>query len=120
MRLKSIAYYGIGLLVVAYLFGNLVETVRKNYDLKLQVATLQQENALIQTQNDALRYQITYYKTPDYIEKAARAKLGLQQPGENVIILPNAQAAVTAVKAPAKVKPKSNFQQWMDFLSGRA
>ncbi len=119
MRWKSILYYGLGLIFSVYLFGNLISTVRRNYDLKLQIATVEQENAVLKAQNDQLRYQITYYQTPEFAEKEARAKLGLQQPGENVIILPGTQAkSQQAPVSMPKPAPQSNFRQWLSFLFG--
>ncbi|HEX7259675.1 MAG TPA: septum formation initiator family protein [Candidatus Saccharimonadia bacterium] len=110
----------LGILVVGYISFYLVETVSYNYTLKRQIDTLQDQLTDLQTQKQTLEYKIQYYQTDDYKEKQARAKLGLQASGEEVIILPHTDAAPKPEEnAKQSVSKKSNFQQWIDFLLGR-
>lgn len=109
-----------GILVTAYIGFYLISTVLHNYELKQQIDILQQEVSTLNAERDALKYRIQYYQTDAYKEKEARAKLGLQQPGENVVILPRDKQSNQQVSQEATEKPKkSNFQQWIDFLAGR-
>jgi cell division protein FtsB len=108
----------LGAMIVIYLAVVLINTVRRNYELDKQIAAAADENSLLQLQRDELSQSIVYYRTESFQERQARAKLGLQKPGENVVILPVRPAPSTE---PA-VKPapeRSNFQQWMDFLTGK-
>jgi cell division protein FtsB len=107
--------------VVIYLAVILGQTIASNYHLQKQIDALNTQISDLSIQNDELNYNLQYYATSSYQEKAARTNLGLQKPGENVIILPNPSnvAAQNAVKA-AKPKPKSNFAQWLDFLAGKS
>lgn len=107
----------IALVAVGYLTILLVQTVKRNYDYKLQVNLLQQQVNSLQDETSALSYKISYYKTDSYKEKEARAKLGLQAPGEGVIILPRNPDA-TPVAASKPQPGKSNLQQWKEFLFG--
>jgi len=110
-----------GAVVVIYLAVILGQTIDSNYHLQKQIDALNTQVSDLSIQNDELNYNLQYYATSSYQEKAARTNLGLQKPGENLIILPNpsnvaAQKAATA----AKPKPKSNFTQWLDFLAGKS
>jgi cell division protein FtsB len=110
-----------GVLIVVYLVVVLGQTVKRNYDLGLQINSMKAQMGMLQDQNDELAYNIQYYKTGSYQEREARSQLGLQLPGENVVIIPGDTPAPTAVISPAKTTtPKSNFQQWLSFLSGHS
>jgi len=111
--------YIIGILLIFSITSSLIRVVKKNYDLKLQVATLKQENDLLSAQNQELGYEINYYSSASFQDKEARDKLGLQSPGEKVIILPSDQRSSGQSNNSSASLSKSNFQQWLDFLLGR-
>jgi len=113
----------VGLAIIIYLLVLLAETVKHNYDLGRQIDDLNAQTTLLEEQKDALAYSIQYYKTDSFREREARSKLGLQMPGENVVIIPHASSTPEPSPAEATAKtasPKSNFQQWLDFLSGKS
>src|SRR5688572_12527071 len=113
-RVRSYLLYGFGIFIALYLVTSLVQTIRKNYDLRTQVARLEEEIDLLEIQQEELKYRIEYYQTEAFREKEARAKLGLQLPGESIIILPDEERT-----DPKKAKPterKTNLQQWREFL----
>jgi cell division protein FtsL len=108
----------LGIIVVIYLSFILVGAVRRNYGLQTQINTLQSSITALQSKNQELQYEVAYYATPEFQEKEARAKLGLQAPGEGVIILPKQKAAPVETDAQKKAKQQSNWQQWWSFLFG--
>jgi len=123
-RLRKI-HFGtmLGILVAGYIAFYLVGTVRHNYELQGQISDLRGQLSNLQNDKDELQYKIQYYQTDAYKEKEARAKLGLQSPGEGVIILPHKDDAAqpTDQQDQKKTAPKkSNWQQWIDFLQGKA
>ncbi len=111
----------LGILVVTYISFYLVQTISYNYKLKHQINDLETRLTHLQTEKQTLEYKIQYYQTDDYKEKQARAKLGLQAPGEEVIILPHDDTDKSNQEAREdEAKPKkSNFAQWVDFLLGK-
>lgn len=104
--------------VALYLVVYLVQTIKHNYDLQQQINLLQQQTANLQAEKDELSYKIRYYQTDSYQEKEARSKLGLQQQGEGVVILPRTDETTVTKLQKKSAKAKSNWQQWTDFLSG--
>ena len=110
-----------GIILAVYLAVVLTQTIYHNYMLSRQIETENGQINLLKAQQDQLRYNISYYKTESFKDREARAKLGLQLPGEGVLILPSphtsgdAKAGVTSEPAPVK----SNIGQWMEFLGGK-
>ncbi len=110
----------IGAVIAVWILVSLIQTVKHNYELEKQIETLRQQIAVLQAQKDELSYNIAYYNTDSFKEKQARTRLGLQQPGENVIILPSPTPTPDVVTEQAKAKAKrSNLRQWLDFLTGK-
>jgi cell division protein FtsB len=111
----------VGAIIIVYLMVVLGETVKRNYDLGHQADVLRAQTALLQDQKDQLSYNIRYYNTDSFRQREARSKLGLQLPGENVIIIPRVSPTPTPAPANTKATAKrSNLQQWFDFLGGRS
>lgn len=110
----------VGAVVIIYLIVILGQTIKRNYDLNRQIDAVKAQTNLAQDQQAELNYNIQYYKTDSFQEREARAKLGLQLPDENVVILPTPTATPTPAPTDDKTaKPRSNVQQWLDFLAGR-
>jgi len=111
----------VGAVVILYLLVVLGQTVKRNYDLGQQVDLLNAQITLLQDQKDQLANNIAFYNTDSFRDREARSKLGLQLPGENVVIIPHTSPAPSAAAQGAKAPDKhSNLQRWFDFLGGRA
>ncbi len=112
----------IGAVVVIYLLAVLGSTIKHNYSLDQQVTQLNSQIAQLQKQKAALNSNIQYEQTSSFDDREARSQLGLQAPGEKVIIIPESSPTPTpaAGNTNAPTQPKSNFQQWLTFLSGKA
>ncbi|HSW65532.1 MAG TPA: septum formation initiator family protein [Bacillota bacterium] len=104
-----------------------VKAIDTNYGLQKRISELEQQNAVRQLANDNLKLQNGYYRTPQYLELAARQDFGMAAPGETVLLVPQAVAMAHTVTLPqdqAKtaevVKPKAAYRQhleaWQDFL----
>jgi cell division protein FtsB len=126
MKLPKIKFTGIRILnlvgaaIIVYLLVVLGGTVKRNYDLGKQAESLKAQSVLLEDQKDQLSYNIAYYNTDAFRDREARSKLGLQLPGENVVIIPRGSPAPTPASAASKPETKkSNLQQWFDFLGSR-
>jgi cell division protein FtsB len=110
----------IGLIIALYIAYYLIITIKHNYELQKQVTGLKGQITDLQDQQTDLKYKIQYYQTDSYKEKEARAKLGLQAPGEGVVILPHSDDTHVSQLSKKPAPKKSNVQQWFDFLTGKA
>ena len=109
----------VGIAVAIYISYYLVITIKKNYEMQQEIGKLDQQIQDLEVESQKLKYQIQYYQTDSYKEKEARARLGLQAPGEGVVILPNSDDTKTQEEQAQQKRKKSNFEQWVNFLSGR-
>lgn len=117
----KIAFW-IGLVLFIIMTTAVVNQGAKNYELQKRADKLEAEIANLENDKQQLSYKILYYKTDNYKEKLAREKLGLQLPGESVVIMPASQQSAgkseTVAKAGGTIPTPSNFEQWLDFLFG--
>lgn len=118
--------FWIGLLFLLYMFAILTNETGKNYQLRAKSDDLERQISQLQTQIEELGYKVTYYKTNSYQDKLAREKLGMQAPGESVVIIKKDNGESQEVKAETVdlrtqeeiEASKPNWQQWKDFLFG--
>lgn len=119
--------FWIGLAIIIYMFAVLTNETGKNYNLRAKADELDNQITQLQSQIEELGYKVTYYQTSDYKEKVARDKLGLQKPGEQVVIVQKTDTKTPDIKPAQQVELKSaealeagrpHWQQWRDFLIG--
>lgn len=102
---------------------NTFGVIQKNYSLQQDVDELSDKVALVELQNQNLKYNIAYYETDAYLEIEAKRRFNLAAAGESVILLPKdgepvVEADTDDLVVVASTDDKSNFEQWMAFLSG--
>ncbi|HJQ08310.1 MAG TPA: septum formation initiator family protein [Candidatus Saccharimonadales bacterium] len=109
-----------------------IKTIETNYGLQKQIAALEQQNEVKKLATENQKLQNDYYKTPQYLELAARQEFGLAAPGETVLIVPREVALAHTVELPKPQEPakaegknaelpayQRNFEAWMDFFLHR-
>ena len=123
LTLNNLVLAGACLLALG-LAWNSVTIMQRNFSLQRNIDMKQRQQTLTELQVQTLEFQKEYYKSSEYKDLAARKSLGLASPGEKLLILPPNTAAATEdisgdkTAAVTKIEP-TNFEQWMDFLSGR-
>lgn len=107
------------LIALNWVWGSVV-TLQKNYKYQRQVDTNNQLIELRKLQNKTYEYQQAYYKSDEFLELSARAKLGLALPGERLVLLPSSEGIkdtdATKTVAAVSTVTESNFARWMRFL----
>jgi len=99
-----------------------VVVVVKNNQLQLEIAEKREQVALLELENQSIEFEIEYYKTDEFLERSAKENLLLKRPGENVAIAPLTRDAPFPAgrnQQQRESEPRSNFQQWIDFVLGR-
>jgi cell division protein FtsL len=115
--LRSKTIWLLALLLLIYLLVIVSKVVWQNYQVNQQVTQLKQEVDLLKQNNQELKAEIIYYGTPEYQEMEARAKLGLQKPGEQVVLVPNDKSK-PQTPATKTVKKQTNVRAWWEFFFG--
>lgn len=100
-----------------------ISAMSRNWELSQTLATKRRELELLDLEVKTYELENLYYRSEEYQELSARAKLNKKLEGENLVYLPpNSEAAKSkyassAADQTAVVEP-SNFSQWMSFLFG--
>lgn len=112
-------------LVVSYLLYTLTKSVYQSYQIDQDIVDFKQQNDLIAQENKQKEADYSYYSSDAYIEKIAKQNLGLINPGEQVIVIPNSAGgqtnAATDTSAPNQnstenIQTLPNIQKWWKFF----
>lgn len=115
-------------LAIAFVIGanwawGSIEMMQRNYTLQRTLDIKRREQTLAELENATLAFEKKYYESDEYKELAARKYLGLSAEGEKVLILPPNTAisneSLPEIPISEKNQQPGNFQQWVDFLSGK-
>ena len=105
-------------MAIAWIWGSL-GMMQRNYKLQKRLDDKERELMIAQLSVDKARLEQRYYQTVEYQELAVRERLSLALPGEHLLILPpNSEEAQQEEKETIEEVPLSNFQQWVNFLTG--
>lgn len=106
------------LIALSWVWGTM-EALQKNFSLQQEVDQQRQEVELLKLEAQNLEYEKRFFASDEFVELAARERLGLAAPGEKMILLPEdtVKDKLTEKNKPHLQKP-TNFQQWMIFMFG--
>lgn len=97
--------------------------VIKNNQLIAEISTTEEEVKLLELKKQNLGLSIEYYKTDEFVALSAKEDLLLREQGEHVVIAPKTKDAPFVVQneenSSAAGEELSNFQAWLQFLSGK-
>jgi len=131
---RSLGMIGFAVVVLLVSWSG-VKTIQTNYKLEQQIAQLRQNNDIQELQNNNQQLRNEYYKTPQYLELAARQNFGLAAPGEKELLVAKDIAlsyvkGIASANTPAAAQPSEakkhlpyyqrNVQAWINFFLHRA
>jgi len=104
-----------------------VSTVRETYQgwsVDREISALEQKAQGLEGRRSELASLANQMQSPSYVEREARAKLGLQKPGEHVVVLEGVSAATTsdwseqlAATVPKPSDQTSNPERWWQYFT---
>jgi len=105
-----------------------VSTVRETYQgwsVDREISALEQKAQSLEGRRSELTVLAAQMQSPDYVEREARAKLGLQKPGEHVVVLQGVSTVTSADwsehladAAPAAPADRtSNPERWWQYFT---
>ena len=106
------------ILCIWWTYGSIMAMTR-NWNLSRTLADKERELALVTLEVETLELENEYYRSEEYQELSARAKIGKKLEGEFLVYLPeNSEYAITKHQKTTtdSWKDKSNISQWFDFL----
>jgi len=119
----------LGIVLIILIAIGLVQEINNRRQIQQKIASLEAEIGQAQRENSDLSGLIASGQDRGYLEKEARLKLGLQKPGEKVILIlkPDADNSSDTLIDPTQkiigkeltVKPldeRSNLIKWRDYF----
>ncbi|MEI7819264.1 MAG: septum formation initiator family protein [bacterium] len=115
--------FWLGLIATMYVCVSLINVSTLNTSLRDNADRLEEDNLKIQSDIDILNAQVAYYKTDEFKERQAREKLGLQAPGEQVVIVgrgdsEQGKSSDIGSELTARIPQQSHLEEWLGFLFG--
>ena len=115
--------FWIGLIAIMYVSASLINLSAKNTALRDRADHIEEDTVKLQTEIDVINSQIAYYKTDEYKERFVREKLGLQAPGEQVVIVGRGDSEQLRsnrleIVGDARLPQRSHLEEWFEFLFG--
>jgi cell division protein DivIC len=118
IKLPKIFYSKIFLILVLVVllgvFALELQQWQQRRKIDAEISHLKQEQAELESRNNALEQSLQYFSSDSYKEKLAREQLGLKKEGEIVINYPPGGTASDAETTPEPVK--SNPQKWWEYI----
>lgn len=111
----------VGIVIAGSLIWQTVKVVQRNYTLQQQVDRLSDEVAVLELQNQRLKFDIEYFKTNEYLELAARREFNKKAVGEKVVALSKDDAVdeplpENRIERLSKPQYQENLDEWLFFL----
>ena len=84
----------------------------------LSVGEAEKQLEKLKQENEALKGELEYKKTDEFVEEEIRNKLGLAREGETVVILPKENDENSKLQTPDS-RLGSNWEKWQELFFGR-
>ena len=112
-KLVKAAIIIFGVYLIVSLVKDLYGLSQKGKEVEKSQAKLKQ----VLKEKNILEKQLDYVKTPEFVEKEARDKLGMSKPGETIVILPDNIEKVMGIKDTETEKEKvPNWKKWLNIF----
>lgn len=109
----------IGCAVVVLVIVATVRESQRRRSIQREIRSIEDEIARIEQQRERLTDLVEHAGSPEFLEREARLRLGLQRPGETVLIVPDAAtgsgAAGEGSPEPGEAPP-SNLRKWWQYI----
>lgn len=103
--------------LVAFVAWGFAGEYLRSRALAREIQTLEQQSAEIAAHNKGLASSAGTTGSPDALEREARLKLGLQKPGENVVVVePPHETQRPGVRAYGAPSSGSNAARWLQYF----
>lgn len=112
----------VGFFLVAYMLYNLTVSIYENYQIEKHIAEFESRNEELRSENAQKLEDFQYYTSDEYIEKIAKQNLGLINPGEKVIVIPDEELVILSEDSESQMLEEqlratwSNPKKWWKFF----
>lgn len=98
----------------------IVKSVVRRVEVEREISALKNDIRSLEGKNEDLARLINYFQTPEFKEREARLRLGLQKPGENVVVIPRlGENGPGATNTPTEPIFVPNWKKWVNYFFGQ-
>lgn len=102
----------VGFFIVAYMLYNLTVSIYDNYQIEKHIAEFESRNEELRNENTQKLEDFQYYTSQEYIGKTAKQNLGLINPGEEVIVIPDEELVIMAADEESQMLSEQIRASW--------
>jgi len=110
-------------LLILFFAFNVGQEILKRKAIEAEIKSLENEIGKLETDKDDLSKLLAYVETDSFIKNEARDKLNLVESGENVVVIPDIDAAAQDASSSPDVSvslaagiPDSNLKRWWEYF----
>lgn len=106
------------IVAVGFVVSAFIREFQRRRAVRHQIQTMDAEVRRIEAQRDRLSDLLEQTGSPEFIEREARLRLGLQKPGETVIVVGKNPGATSSLLEGAQSSSNSNAKKWWQYMFG--
>lgn len=111
----------LGIIILIVVSSSYIKVALQKTAINKEIANLKQEKEKLEANNSYLAGLLDYFASESYKEREMRLKLGMQKPGEKVIIISQEGEKASPENSPngnADNSGFSNFKKWWNYFFG--
>lgn len=115
--ISSRLFFVVALCAILLIVYGITRGVMRRVEVENQISALKNDIHSLETKNEELSRLITYFQTPEFKEREARLRLGLQKQGENVVVIPDlAQGNTNTSDSAVPQEQLPNWKLWLNYF----
>lgn len=119
MRLKPNMIIGVSVFIILLILLSLAQEMNRRWQVQREVQRLEEQARELESNVISLENLNQYFRTDDFQERLAREKLNYSAPGEEVVLIPEQDAAAESSASQTKEKAQEislPLQWWNVFF----
>ncbi|MBI4433586.1 septum formation initiator family protein [Candidatus Uhrbacteria bacterium] len=110
---RATVVFAVSTLALAGAAAGIVQEWERRRSVQREMRAIAEEVARLEQQRSRLTDLLEQTEHPEFIEREARLRMGLQRPGETVLVIPETSlAAHAATESGNGPSPESNVRKW--------
>jgi cell division protein FtsB len=106
--------------ILVFIAAGIIDEVQRRKAVQAEISAIEDEVARLEAQRERLTSLIEHADSPEFLEREARLRLGLQRPGEKVFIVSD-RGGLSQELIPGDeddASEQSNIRRWWNYLFG--
>ncbi len=111
--MKKIVYI-VFVIVLLVIINNLIHSIFETWHKQDLLTNAQKQLEIEKNKNKKLKAELSYVKSPQFLEEQARDKLFMSKPGELDVLIPTKM--ISPQKPAKKIDNRQNWQKWIELF----